>query len=249
MSVGSSKGSSESGPWWGQQPYLRDLYSRAENLFQGGELQYAGGFEGDVVAPRDPSTAAALAGTADLGLQGTSAVGAAGRDLTKTLRGDYLNPDSNPFLRQTYEQASERVGQSFDRRIAGLEQRFSRRGGPASGAYTYGKRDLLREEGDQNRRLATDIYGANYARERQIMAQAPGAAAGTSAARFAELGAAGAAGQERESYQQRLTDEEIARGLFEQEEPWERLQRFQSLLGQPIQQGSSKEQSFNIGLS
>ena len=48
MGGGSQTQTSESEPWAGQQPYLKDLFSQAQGLFQGGPQQY---YPGETVAP------------------------------------------------------------------------------------------------------------------------------------------------------------------------------------------------------
>lgn len=109
-----------------------------------------------------------------LGTTPTSAVlGPAEQGLLATIRGDYLN--ANPWLDATYQKAANQV-------LPGIEGYFSRAGrtGSASAA------DALSNAASK---LATDIYGGNYARERGFQNQgilgAPTFANNATAARFA----------------------------------------------------------------
>lgn len=93
----------------------------------------------------------------------------------KTIRGDYLNPASNPYLDATYKHAAGLVG-------AGVDSKFE-----ASGRYGSGAHQGVLQEGFDN--LATSIYGGNYQAERarQVAAVtgAPAFDTGTATAAFA----------------------------------------------------------------
>jgi hypothetical protein len=90
---------------------------------------------------------------AQAGLQGQQGATPTALDqYLKTIRGDYLDPTTNPWLDKTYRHASDLVG-------AGVDSRFS-----AAGRYGSGAHQGVLQEGMNN--LATNIFGQNYQAER-----------------------------------------------------------------------------------
>lgn len=94
--------------------------------------------------------------------------------LSATIRGDYLDPKTNPWLAEVGDIVSGKIGASVD-------SRFSGAGRYASGAH----QDVL---GDSVGDALTQLYGANYQAERQRQAQAalaaPGFVQGSAQAEF-----------------------------------------------------------------
>lgn len=98
-------------------------------------------------------------------LTGNKAVmDAATPEYLKTIRGNYLNPASNPYLDQTYQHAANLMG-------ANVDSRFE-----AAGRYGSGAHQGVLQEGLGN--LANQIYGMNYQTERGRQAAAVGGAPG-----------------------------------------------------------------------
>lgn len=91
------------------------------------------------------------------GQEGSPVVGAA-QDLTQqTLRGDFLSPDSNPFLDQTFNRAADLTRGRLATEFAG------------SG------RDLVASapaRSEELQTLASNIFGGNFQQERNRQAQA-----------------------------------------------------------------------------
>ena len=86
-------------------------------------------------------------------LQGTPITDASKGEMEKTLRGDYLDPRTNPYLKETFQEASNRVKAAMSPNF-GHMQAF----GPNAGANEAMTR--------ANSELATNLYGANYNQER-----------------------------------------------------------------------------------
>ncbi len=93
--------------------------------------------------------------------------------LTQTAGGNMLN--ANPYLDQTYDKAAGAVTRNFNEAVApSIASQFSLSGRTGSNAHseTFGRAaDRL---GDNLSGLATDIYGGNYATERDRQLQAAG---------------------------------------------------------------------------
>jgi hypothetical protein len=227
-----SKSSSSSSVPKFQQKYLKDLYARAQTMANDPIEQY----EGQRIASQDPATL----GYYDNALGYAQNGNATTQYLQDTVSGRYLDPSSNPYLRDTYDLASRAVTENYrDAVLPAIESRFARAGQAYSGQYegARGRADqaLGRSLGD----LATQVYGGAYENERGRQQQAAPLLA---ADQMDRLDLARGVGSQRESYQQSLLDDMISRFDFAQNEPSMRLSRYASLLGNPIVLDKSSSQ-------
>lgn len=85
--------------------------------------------------------------------------------LTQTAQGDNLM--GNPFLDQTYNQASQQVTDRFNQEIApNIAAQFSMAGRTGSGMNALAQGEAAGETSDALAQLSNSIYGGNYQRER-----------------------------------------------------------------------------------
>jgi hypothetical protein len=81
--------------------------------------------------------------------------------------------NSNPYVDEMYANASRGVGQQFSNNVMpGIASMFAGSGRYGSEAMQSGMSDAQNNYGDVLNRLGTDIYGQNYANERQLQQQA-----------------------------------------------------------------------------
>lgn len=156
----------KSDPWSGQQPYLTDVFSKAQGQYNTGVPSY---FPGSTVTPFSPETQQAMAMQSARATNGSPIMAAGGQQLTDTLQGDYLtsNPafsllnsnaqgdylNKNPYIDQTVDRALGKVRGSLD-------SQFAQGGRYGSGLHQTA---LAGAYGD----TAASMYGQNYANERQ----------------------------------------------------------------------------------
>ena len=160
MSKDSGTQTTQVQPWAPARPYVEQGMAGAQTLLQqGGPQQYGG----QTVVPFSQPTQQALALQQQRALQGSPVTGSAQNLATSTLQGDFLN--SNPYLDATFQRGANQIGNNLD-------SLFARSG-----------RDLVAQapaRGEALASYATQLYGGNYANERQnqmnAMAQAPGLA-------------------------------------------------------------------------
>jgi hypothetical protein len=136
--LGGKKGGTvtqNSGPWSEAQPYFRDLFARANTQ------SYT------------PGQAEALA--KERALDPNSLTRQAQGQLGQTLSGQYLSPDSNPFLRSSVQDALGLAGSAFAKQYGGAA-------GQNLGNTGY-QEALARGLGA----AATNAYSDAYGRERQ----------------------------------------------------------------------------------
>lgn len=114
------------------------------------------GIDGD---PRIPQNGG-VAGGATGGL-GTDVLGPARQNLAATLSGDFLSPDSNPFLQGTFDRAADLTRTRLSSEFAGAGRNL--------GASLPARSDELQS-------LASGIFGGNFQNERNRQVAALGQA-------------------------------------------------------------------------
>lgn len=106
------------------------------------------------------------------GQQGSPLTDAAGNLTQSTLRGDFLSPDSNPFLQQTFNRAADLTRTRLDSEFGGAGRNL--------GAALPARSEELQT-------LAADIFGGNFQRERDRQAGAVGQAQNLAGQEFADI--------------------------------------------------------------
>ena len=208
-SKGRNRSDNSNIPWIGHQPGLLKQQSRAEDLWGEGARPF---FPGQTFAGADPLTRGALGATGRLGLRGSASLQGATDLNRRTVRGDFLSPESNQHLRGAYEAGSEQMGRRYADIVGGgIGGRFGGQGGTGSPQELRAMEGAQGQLGSQLRGLASDIYGGNYQQERSRQQAAGQFAPALGEARFGELAAAGQAGQGLESYEQMNIDDLMAR--------------------------------------
>lgn len=207
MSGGGSKTQKQtvnSQPWEAQQNSLKNLFSRAEGLYQQGPVQY---YPGDTRANMSPTTQGALEGITARGMNGSPLNAAAGGYVTDTLAGKYLNQDA-PGLDSVLNRARTAANSTY----AGL------------GRYGSGSHDTAVADS------VGQILFQNYNQERDRMQQAAGMAPGIAGQDFIDLNAVLGAGDRYQTELQGEIDADIDKYNFQQQSPYSSLQAFQDFI-------------------
>lgn len=85
----------------------------------------------------------------------------------RTMRGDYLNPDTNPYLDATYRRAAGAMTDQYRDAVAPqIAAQFARAGSFGGSAHQNTEAASRYNFGRNLEELATGIYGENYGRER-----------------------------------------------------------------------------------
>jgi hypothetical protein len=200
-------------PDW-QMAYIRPQLDRVANM----AAPYY--YTGTLTANRSPMAleaermayGRALTGSPDLhGAQAYNRV---------VLAGDYLA--GNPYVDAMFGNAAARVRQSFaDSTLPAIASMFSAAGRYGPGAMGKQVDRAQQALGDALNRLAADIYGQNYARERAAMESAAGRAPGLAAADYADADALARYGAAADAYRQAAIDREVQRFQYDQIAPWQ----------------------------
>ncbi len=209
---GSTTTVQKSDPWSGQQPYLTDVFSHAQNLYDNYSPQY---FQGSTVAPLDPLQSQAIALEAQRGLSGSPVGNAAQQSAQNFLDGSYLGA-GNPYFQSMANSVLANV-------VPGLEAQFNQGNSLNNPGMAYavsqGATDALGNIAYQN-------YSDQLSNQLKALALAPQ----TAGLDFQDIAALGDAGSQLQNQAQQQLNDQIARFNFQQQLPYEQLNNYANLV-------------------
>jgi hypothetical protein len=183
-------------PWSGVQPHLLNLFGRADTLYNQGPYDY--------LANQSPLTKQAQDLTVQRSLDPNSLVSRSQGVLGDTISGEYLTPDSNPFLRGAVQDALGMAASTHAGQFGGAAgSNLSNSGYQESLARGLGA-------------AATNAYANAYGQERQNQLQATQLAPTMD---FANINPIAGVGAQQDAINQRQFMS-----------PWENLSRYQGML-------------------
>jgi len=182
-------------PWSGVQPYITDYLRKGQDVTNS-PYQF---YNGDKIAGFSPEQEAGMNLNTQRALAGSQTLNSANQNITDTLNGNYLSPDSNPFLKGNVDQAmgdvQSRINSQFNN---------SNFGGSAN------QETLQRGLGE----VANNMYGDNYSQERGRQLQASTQAPTLANADYMDGAALQGIGAQRQGLAQSYLNE--ASGQFDQ---------------------------------
>lgn len=205
------------------QPYAPLYAQMGYNLSQ----QPFNPYPFETVAPFTQDQNAAMDMVRQRSMSGSPVVNAAQQQTLNTINGDYLNPSTNPYLQQTFDQAANRVTDAFSRGTAAqTDARFARAGAFGGSAWNEAQQANQRALGDSLAGMAANIFGNNYAQERSRQQQASQFAPNLAAQDYRDAEALlNVGGMQQGLGQQYLTDD-YSRFQQAQQYPYQQFQTF-----------------------
>ena len=196
------------------KPYYTQAIDTAQDLFEGSTPNYFPnatyvGFAPETQTALDLAKARAVAGNPLLNQAQTQA--------SDILSGKYLSPTTNPYTQALYDKMAGDV-------TSQVESQFSRAGRFGSGAN---QEILARSLGE----LATDVYGDQYNRERELMANTMATAPSLGAMDYDDIAKLQQVGLEKESLEQAKLQDAIARYDYQQTKPYTKLNQYLGAIG------------------
>lgn len=134
-------------PWEGVQPYIKDYLSLGQKVTQNPYNFY----NGDTVAGFAPEQELGMRLGTQRAMAGSPTLNAANNNITGTLNGNYLSPNSNPWLKSNVDTA-----------MNGVQSRINSQFNNNNFGGTAHQETMQRGLGE----VASGMYGDNYARER-----------------------------------------------------------------------------------
>lgn len=226
---GTSTVTQKADPWSGIQPFLTQAANDTQSLYNQGLLRPQT-YQGQTYADFSPESLQAMNMTSQRALNGSPINKANQGLLTDTLNGKYLDPATNPYLKGTYDQASQSVQGT-------LNSQFGQGG-------RYGSGLNQQTLGNSLGNLANNIYGGNYQQERTRQMGASALAPQAANQDYTDLGALANVGAQREGMQQNSINDTINRFNSQQAAPGQNIQNYIGLLnGAGGQYGSTTQTS------
>lgn len=215
-----------SAPWTVQQPFLQQGFQEAQRLYGLGGPQY---FQGSTVAPLSDTTNRALSGIENYGMNNAQ-LGQANNYFQGVLGGNFLN--SNPYLDGMYNNAANAVTRQFNESVLpGVSARFGMSGRSGSQGMQNAVGSAYDALGRNLSGMAANLYGNNYANERQMQQQAGQFMPNLAQANFGALSNVLDAGQIRDQQAQKQLSDQVQRFQFEQQRPYQNLSTYLGNVG------------------
>lgn len=242
MGGGSSKGktsaSSSTSVWGAQAGFLGDMFSRAEGLYNQGNYQY--GMD-RVAGFQDPMRQSIGAANDQYGM-GRGDLNMARQENNRTMSGDRLGPENNPWLQRTHDIGARNMTRSFYGATNALGSRMEASGRTGGGSHGSGtnvtEENFATGMGD----FDAALYGGNYERERGYQNQAIGQAGAINQAGWQNVGGQAQSAERQLGQRQLELDDMVGRFQQQQMGSAEKLAEFSKMIGAPImtQKSTSK---------
>lgn len=181
----------------------------------------------ETVAPFTADQMTAMDMVRNRSLTGSPVVNAAQQETLNTIGGKYLDPASNPYLQQTFDTAADRVTDAFSRGTAAqTDARFARAGAFGGSAWNEIQGANQQALGDSLSGMAANIFGNNYAQERNRQQAATQFAPNLAAQDYRDAEALlNVGGMQQQQGQNYLTDD-MQRFMQAQQYPYQQFQQF-----------------------
>ena len=204
------------------RPYVTEAFDQAQNLFQSSSPNY---FPKQTYTDFAPETTAALNLATQRALS-NPLLASSQSEVNKMLQGQYLSPTTNPYSQALFNQMAGDV-------TSGVQSQFSKAGRLGSAA----NQAVLADELGQ---LASQVYGDQYNRERDRMAQATQIAPNLAAMDYQDIQALSGVGQTKEAMDMAQIKDAMARFDFEQQKPYYKLREYLASIGASVPQTTAQ---------
>jgi hypothetical protein len=171
-------------------------------------------------------------------------------ELSKTMSGAYLSPDSNPWLKATYDAGAGRMADAYKTGTAAQTNASAGFGGAFGGSAHSELQGLQdRSFGDSLGQWAKTLYGNNYQAERNNQLGAVQAAPGFSGLRqafdFGNANALNSIGQQQQGLGQSNINADYAQFQDANAYPYKQLDTFASMFNPNLGRTATQSQSIN----
>ena len=200
------------------KPYYTQAIDAAQQLYENPNIPSF--FPNNTYVDFAPETDTALQLASARALQGNPLLGSSQQEINKVLQGDYLSPTTNPYSQALFNQMAGDV-------TSQVQSQFSKAGRLGSGA----NQEIL---SDSLGRLANQVYGDQFNRERALQAQTMMTAPQLGEMDYNDISRLAQVGADRESIDQTKLQDAIARFDYEQQKPFLKLNQYLGALGAPV---------------
>jgi hypothetical protein len=222
------------------QPYAEQLMSRGSDL---SNKQYTP-YTGQRIAGLNANQQAGIGLTQNQALGGFQGQDEGNNLYQQTVRGDFLNPGSNPYLDQTFDTAANRMANAYRSGTAAqTDANFGRQGAFGGSAWNQAQQANQTAFGDSLANLAANTYGQNYAQERGNQLNAMQFAPQMQNMGYTDAKQLLGAGDIQRSYIQDLLNQQYGDWSSAQNQPYANLDVLQKALSGSIGNASTTMQT------
>jgi len=218
---------SNSSPWPQQQPYLLEVFNKAQDWYQSDSPQY---YPNPTVVGQSQATLDALSAAEMRARQGSPVQDAAQNSLQQTLSGGFLN--QNPALQGAMDAALSGLNRNYTQHVMpGLQAAYSAAGRYGSGAMQNAVSESQQNYLEQAGNVASGMAYQNYGDERNRMLTGLQMAPSVAGMDYTDIQALQNVGAAREQFQQDLMGADIERHNFEENKDINKLAQYMGLIG------------------
>ena len=228
MSKGGGTQTTNTDPWSGIQPYLKDVYGEASGMYKNYTPQF---FSGQTQAYFSPDQLTAQAGVRDFATKGAPqimnpAIGAYQYGTGSSI----LDVANNPYVSGMAQAAASDAMAALQPEMANIRGGAIQSGGYGGSRQGIAEGQALAGAADAATRAAAEIYGNAYGQGLGAQTQTLGMTGNLLGAGFLPYEQLGASGAEQQAREQALIEDAKAAFEFQQNLPYSKLQQYYGAL-------------------
>ncbi len=228
MSKGGGTETTTGEPWSAAQPYIKQGYAEAENIYNKFTPKY---YSGQTQAHFSPDQLTAQAGVRDWATQGAPNVMNPAISAYQYGTGsDVLDVANNPYVSGMANAAAQDAMNQLNPQLASIRSGAIQSGGYGGGRQGIAEGLALGGAADAATRAAANVYGNAYGQGLGHQANTLGQTGGIMNAGFSPYTTLGASGQQQQMREQALIKDAQSKHSFEQSLPYDRLNQYTNSL-------------------
>jgi len=226
MSKGDRVESAQTDPWDVAIPYIEGGFEQAKELYNEHKPEY---YSGQTQAGFSPDQLTAQQGIRDFATQGAPKImNPAMQAYQRGTSSGMLDVANNPYVNNMAQAAADRAMGSLTPQMANIRSGAIQSGGYGGGRQGIAEGTALSGAADSANQAAAQIYGQAYGQGLGHQANTLGQTGSLMGAGFQPYGALGASGGQQQGREQALIRDAMERQQFEQNQPYDRLAKFQA---------------------
>jgi len=213
-------------PWDVAVPYMEGGFSEAKNLYENYDPQY---YSGQTQAGFTPDQQTAQQGVRDFATQGApSIMNPAMQAYQQGTSSNMLDVANNPYVSGMAQNAVDRAYGGLSDQMANIRGGAIMSGGYGGGRQGIAEGNALAGAYDSARMGAADVYGQAYGQGLGHQANTLGMTGGLMNAGFNPYQQLSASGGQQQQREQALIQDAQSQQQFEQNQPYDKLAKFQA---------------------
>ena len=225
MSKGADTSSVNADPWDVAVPYMEGGFKEAQKLYNNYDPQY---YSGQTQAGFTPDQLTSQQGIRDFAVKGApNIMNPAMSAYQQGTSSNMLDVANNPYVNNMAQAAADRAMGALTPQMAGIRSGAIMSGGYGGGRQGIAEGNALAGAADSANQAAAQIYGNAYGQGLGHQANTLGMTGSLMNAGFSPYGALNASGGQQQSREQALIRDAQARQQFEQNQPYDKFNKYQ----------------------